>query len=63
MDEEQCRQGEWNTMRWTNRSKENEWALIHSNQAMENSQFTNVCKDGDDNDPGVPRKRPFISHA
>ena len=50
MNKEQHRQDEWNTMRRTNRSKENELALIHSNQAMENSQFTNVCKDGEDND-------------
>ena len=51
MNKEQCRQGEWNTMRWTNRSKENEWALIYSNQVMENSQIANVCNDGEDNDP------------
>ena len=49
MNKEQCRQGEWNTMRETNRSKENEWALIHSNQVMKNSQITNVCNDGEDN--------------
>ena len=50
MNKEQCRQGEWNAMRGTNRLKENEWALIHSNQAMENSEITNVCNDGEDND-------------
>ena len=50
MNKEQRRQGEWNIMRGTNRSKENELALIYSNQAMENSQFTNVCKDRKDND-------------
>ena len=49
MNKEQCRQGEWNTMRWINKSKENEWALIHSNQVMKNSQITNVCNDGEDN--------------
>ena len=38
-------------MRRTNKSKENEWALIHSNQVMENDQITNVCNDGEDNDP------------
>ena len=32
---------------WT----ENEWALIYSNQVIENSQITNVCNDGEDNDP------------
>ena len=51
MNKEQCRQGKWNTMKGTNRSKENEWALIYSNQVMEDSQITNVCKDGEDNDP------------
>ena len=30
--------------------KKNEWALIYSNQVMENSQITNVCNDGEDND-------------
>ena len=56
MNKEQCRQGEWNTVRWTNRSNENEWALIHSNQVMENSQITNVCNDGEDNDLESLRK-------
>ena len=41
---------EWDIMRKTNRLKENEWALIHSNQVTENSQITNVCNDGEDND-------------
>ena len=50
MNKEQCRQREWNIMRETNISKKNEWALIHSNQVMENSQITNVCNDGEDND-------------
>ena len=50
MNKEQCKQDEWNTMRRTNRSKENEWPLIHPNQVMENSQITNVCNDGEDND-------------
>ena len=44
------KQGKWNTMRETKRLKENEWALIHSNQVMKNSQITNVCNDGEDND-------------
>ena len=51
MNKKQCRQGEWNTMRETNRLKENERALIHSNQAMKNSQIINVWTDGGDNDP------------
>ena len=34
MNKEQCKQDEWATMRKTKRSKENEWALIYSNQLM-----------------------------
>ena len=33
------------------RSKENECAMIYSNQVMENGQITNVCNDGEENDP------------
>ena len=50
MNKEQCKQDEWATMRKTNRSKENEWALIYSNQLMQNSQIINICNDGEDND-------------
>ena len=49
MNEDQCRQDESNTTRRTNRSKENEWALIYSNQVMKNSQIINVWTDEKDN--------------
>ena len=42
--------GENHTTRRIDRLKENEWALIHSNKVMKNSQITNVCNDGEDND-------------
>ena len=63
MYEEQCSQGEWNTMGRTNKSKENEWALIHSNQVMENDQITNVCNDGEDNDSeSLGKGHSFLMH-
>ena len=49
MNEDQCRQDESNTTRRTNRSKENERALIYSNQVMKNSQIINVWTDEKDN--------------
>ena len=63
MNKEQSKQGEWNTMRRTNRLKENEWTLIHSNRVMENSQITNVCNDGEDNDPkSLGKGHSFLTH-
>ena len=36
-------------MRKTNRSKEDKWALIISNQFIENSQIIDIFNDGEDN--------------
>ena len=63
MNKEQCRQGEWNTIRGTNKSKENEWALIYSNQVMKNSQIINVWIDGGDNNlKSLGNGHPSLTH-
>ena len=63
MNKEQCRQGKCDIMIRTNKSKKNEWTLIHSNQVMENSQITNVCNDGEDNDSkSLGKCHLFVTH-
>ena len=63
MNKDQCKQDESNTTRKTNRSKENEWALIYSNQVIKNSQIINVWIDEEDNDSkSLVKGHSFLTH-
>ena len=45
------------------RSKENECAMIYSNQVMENNQITDECNDGKDNDlEPLGKGHPSLTH-
>ena len=64
MNKEQCKQDERTTMRRKKKkSKENEWALIYSNQVMENSQITDAwTKRGDNNPKSLGKGHPSLTH-